>query len=256
MQQSLAHSRPLGMHASYGTGMKPGLALVTAALALSACLTSCGDERGSGAAGSTEAAETETQDLAAAEAETVSRAEDLVLGGLGDAPIWEGVTANGTFIDSETVCVDRTYGDTGGLDGDGGNAGYGVVTFPEEELGEPQDGKCKDFALESEVEPVPVDVPAEVEGDPGILVRTDYGAEWPLKVDYAVVSCESKTVMGRELLIVTMEDPDGNAYAVNGTAQDHTDLPDVRPIWADDPDVDGLKIDISPVIDAGLALCS
>ncbi|NPC95523.1 DUF2511 domain-containing protein [Nocardioides sp. zg-DK7169] len=236
--------------------MTPRFAVVTAALALSACLTSCGDERGSGTAGSTEAAETDTQDPAAAEAEMVSRAEHLVIGELGDAPIWEGVTANGTVMDAETVCVDRTYGPTGGLDGDGGSAGYVVVAFPGEELGEPQDGKCKDFAPEPEVEPVPVDVPAEVEGDPGLLVRTDYGAEWPLKVDYAVLSCESKTVMGRGLLIVTMEDPDGNAYAVNGTAQDHTDLPGIGPIWADDPDVNGLKIDISPVINAGLALCS
>jgi hypothetical protein len=252
VQQFLAHSRPLGMDASYGAGMTPRLAVATAVLALSACLTSCGDERGSG---TSEAAETATQDAAAADAEMVSRAEDLVRGERGDAPIWEGVTAKGKLVDAETVCVDRTYGPTGGLDGDGGNAGYVVVTFPGEELGEPQDGKCKDFAPEPAVEPVPVDVPAEVEGDPGLLVRTDYGAQWPLKVDYAVVSCESKTVMGRELLIVTMEDPDGNAYAVNGTAQDHTDFPDIRPIWADDPDVDGLKIDIGPVIDAGLALC-
>ena len=50
--------------------------------------------------------------------------------------------------------------------------------------------------------------------------------------------------------------PDGTMYAANGTAKAHTDYPSLNAIWAADPDNDGLKIDISPVIDAGVALCN
>jgi hypothetical protein len=90
-------------------------------------------------------------------------------------------------VSDTEVCVDRTYGPDGGLDGKGGSAGYVVVTFPEETLGEPQDGKCRDYAPEAE--PEPVDVPYDLADEPGLMVSTDYGDDWPLTVDYGVVEC-------------------------------------------------------------------
>lgn len=58
----------------------------------------------------------------------------------------------------------------------------------------------------------------------------------------------------RALKVATVDAPDGKTYAADGTAKDHGSYPDIDPIWAPHPTVSGLKIDISPVIDAALAL--
>ncbi|MGA1838222.1 hypothetical protein VD659_14975 [Herbiconiux sp. 11R-BC] len=191
------------------------------------------------------------------DAERLTLAEHLVRDELPDAPIWEGMTFTGVVLDATKICVDRNWGSGGGPGGSepGGNAGYVVVTFPEQTLGEPQDGLCATYALAPDNTATPVDVPADIANDPGLLVSTDFGDAWPLTTPFAVVHCEEQTVDGRVLQLVTLETPDGKAFAVNGTARDHSDLPDILPIWAEDPDVDGLRVDISPVIDAGLALC-
>jgi hypothetical protein len=55
--------------------------------------------------------------------------------------------------------------------------------------------------------------------------------------------------------VATIDAADGKTYAANGTAKNHGNYLDIDPIWAPHPDVPGLKIDISPVIDAALALC-
>ncbi|SDK71995.1 Protein of unknown function [Cryobacterium psychrotolerans] len=190
------------------------------------------------------------------DAERITTAERIVLDELSDAPVWEGVTASGVAVDDSEVCVDRTYGPTGGLDGIGGNAGYVVVTFPSKALGEPQEGVCADYAPVAPSEVAPVEVPDAVADDPGLLVSTDYRDKWPLTVPYVVAQCENITAGGMNLQVLTIDTPDGTTYAANGTAKDHTDYPSLDPVWADNPDVDGLKIDISPIIDAGLMLCS
>ena len=79
------------------------------------------------------------------DAERVAAAERLVLDDLPDAPIWEGLAVEGVVIDGTDVCVDRTYREGGGLDGQGGNAGYVVVSFPGETLGAPSDGTCSEL---------------------------------------------------------------------------------------------------------------
>lgn len=186
--------------------------------------------------------------------ERVARAVQLVEEVLPDAPIWEGATFSGVVVDETEVCVDRTWGPGNSTDS-GSAAGYVVVTFPEEEFGEPQNGLCAAYAPTAETANPVVDVPAELKSDPGLLVSTDYGAEWPLTVPYAIVKCKEKTAAGRVLQLVTVESPDGTEYAVNGTARNHTELPDIFPIWVDDPNTAGLKVDISTVIEAGLALC-
>lgn len=187
--------------------------------------------------------------------ELVQRAEELVMADLPDAPIWEGVTAKGLYVSDTEVCVDRTYGPTGGVGGEGGNAGFVVVKFPSEELSEPQDGTCATESRGPEPQPSEVDVPAELEDDPGLLVSTEYGDKWPLVVPYGVAECEHIDAGGRQLQAITFLDPSGKRWAVNGTAQSHTQHPEIRPIWADDPDIDGAKIDISPIIDKGFEVC-
>jgi hypothetical protein len=190
------------------------------------------------------------------DAKRISTAEKLVLAQLPDIPLWEGTTAKAVVISGAEVCVDRTYGPTGGLDNSGGNAGYVVVTFPSKKLGEPQDGMCADYVPVVATPTVRVDVPKAVAGDPGLMVSTDYGAEWPLTVPYAVVHCENITAGNLRLQVITLDTPDGTTYAVNGTAMDHTELPELEPIWAPDPQFPkDAKVSISPVIDRGLALC-
>lgn len=187
--------------------------------------------------------------------ERISTAERLVVDVLPDAPIWEGLTVAGVVVDESEVCVDRTWGPDGGPGDVTGSAGYVVVSFPDQTLGQPQDGVCSDYAPAAPTEVPTVDVPSDVADEPGLLVSTDYGDKWPLTVPYVVVGCEPITAGGRNRQVVTVEAPDGTIHAGNGTAKDHTDHSALDPIWADDPDVDGLKIDISPVTEAGLALC-
>jgi len=189
------------------------------------------------------------------DAKRLSTAEQLVLAELPDAPIWEGTTATARIVNGAEVCVDRTYGPKGGMDNPGGNAGYVVVTFPSKKIGEPQDGSCVDYVPAVTVRKVKVEVPKALVNEPGLMVSTDYGAEWPLTVPYVVVRCESIIAGGMDLQSVTLDTPDGTSYAANGTAKSHSGLPDLEPIWAPNPEIAGSKINIGPVIDHGLALC-
>jgi hypothetical protein len=189
----------------------------------------------------------------------VKKAEKLVLAELSDAPIWEGLTVSGTKVSKRVVCVDRTWAPDGGPDGKGGNAGYVVVKFPKKasgkaELGDPQDGVCADYSKLAKTPVAKVLVPEKFKKR-GLLVSTKFGEDWPLTVPYAIVHCKNITAGGMELHVVTLTAPDGTRYALNGTAQDKTSYPEIDPIWAPNPHVDGLKIDISPVIDAGLKRC-
>lgn len=80
--------------------------------------------------------------------------------------------------------------------------------------------------------------------------RSEFGQDWPLTVESGTVEC---LPLSPSLGSVIFTDDGGTTYAVNGTARDHTDFPDIHPIWADAPF--GAKVDISPIIDAGLSLC-
>jgi hypothetical protein len=122
-------------------------------------------------------------------------------------------------------------------------------------VGKPQDGTCAGYARSAAKAPAKVEVPSEIADDPGLLVSTTFGDKWPLKVPYVVAHCEDITIAGRHLKVATVDAPDGKIYAANGTAKDHGNYLDIDPIWAPNPDVSGLKIDMSPVLDAALALC-
>lgn len=78
--------------------------------------------------------------------------------------------------------------------------------------------------------------------------QEDFGKEWPFTVESGTVRCEGEG----EVVFET----GGKTYAVNGAA--HSQQPDLAPltdIWADTESGNPPKVDVAPVIDAGLALC-
>lgn len=84
---------------------------------------------------------------------------------------------------------------------------------------------------------------------PGYLSQDRFGDAWPLTVDDGRVECRP----GRAVVFVVS----GRIYAINGAARatgDGAYLP-LEYIWRDDPHTPGAKVSISPVLDAGLALC-
>lgn len=79
--------------------------------------------------------------------------------------------------------------------------------------------------------------------------RDDFGSSWPLTVDSGTLRCEGEGGFGAVVI-----NADGTDYAVNGVAKGQGYEP-IDPIWADDPELAGLKVSIGPLIDRGLALC-
>lgn len=73
---------------------------------------------------------------------------------------------------------------------------------------------------------------------------------WPFTVDTATLQC-TKGADGERVTVVA----DREMYALNGTAKAAKLWPSFDPIWLDNPNVPGLKVDISPMITRGLSLC-
>ncbi len=84
----------------------------------------------------------------------------------------------------------------------------------------------------------------------GQVSRSELGEEWPLTVDEGVLACDGKDGTGSATFT-----SGGTKYALNGLAKGKGDGIDIDPIWAPNPEVSGLKKDISPLIDRALALC-
>jgi hypothetical protein len=102
-----------------------------------------------------------------------------------------------------------------------------------------------------------------------LLRANDYGDKWPFTVAEGEVSCRAGSAVVFEV--------NGKAYAVNGNAKSRGYLP-IEPIWRHDPGMIKMqeeiakaegktleeikklmgpmpRVNISPIIDAGLALC-
>lgn len=77
---------------------------------------------------------------------------------------------------------------------------------------------------------------------------TASGGEWPLTVDAGTVRCDP----GNRLVFTP--EGDETEYALNGLAKG-AGFADIRPIWKDDPQFEGLKVGIGDLIDYGLELC-
>lgn len=82
---------------------------------------------------------------------------------------------------------------------------------------------------------------------PGYVSRAMLGDDWPLTVEEGQLRCIEQAVT----IVV-----DGTAYALNGVALQRDTSRDITPIWADNPTVEGLKKDLGPLIERGLALCN
>jgi dipeptidyl aminopeptidase/acylaminoacyl peptidase len=83
-----------------------------------------------------------------------------------------------------------------------------------------------------------------LEANERVVSASDYGDRWPLTVDHVVLRCE-----GRES--VTFTAPDGKTFELTpGLDVEDAEL---RAIWK--PVGHATKISISPLIDAGLAIC-
>ncbi|WP_441964698.1 DUF2511 domain-containing protein [Mycolicibacterium houstonense] len=74
---------------------------------------------------------------------------------------------------------------------------------------------------------------------------------WPFTVDTATLFC-TKAPNGERVTVVA----GGEMYALNGTAKSAKLWPPFDPIWLDNPNIAGLKVDIGPMINRGLALCA
>jgi len=78
-------------------------------------------------------------------------------------------------------------------------------------------------------------------------MRSWQAAEWPLTVSSGTLRCLDD---GGSVVF----ENDEKTYAVNGTA-DSRGYDDINPIWKDNPSNITPKVNIGPLIDAGLELC-
>jgi hypothetical protein len=76
--------------------------------------------------------------------------------------------------------------------------------------------------------------------------RNLIGEDWPLTVDEGTLHCHSHAIV--------FTDPDGNEWAVNGQAIS-AGYAEIDPIWADNPDIDGAKLNLSALNPFGLTIC-
>jgi hypothetical protein len=70
---------------------------------------------------------------------------------------------------------------------------------------------------------------------------------WPLTEDSGTLRCEGPDA-------VTI-DAAGNRWAVNGMASSHDLGDEIEPIWQENPEIEGTRVKIGGLIDAGLELC-
>jgi len=89
---------------------------------------------------------------------------------------------------------------------------------------------------------------------PDMLTAIDSSAQWPFidGINKVTIHCA-----GSNELTITTDDSDyPGEYALNGLARQTGQYDDIMDIWADDPDMAGLKINIEPVTDFALSACN
>lgn len=87
------------------------------------------------------------------------------------------------------------------------------------------------------------------------ITRAEYGSAWPFTVAEGVLAgAERPGGTGRTRIVEVTFTTGGVTYAVNGTAKANKRYTEIDAIWADDPALAGLKVNIGPIIDRGLKL--
>jgi len=74
---------------------------------------------------------------------------------------------------------------------------------------------------------------------------------WPFTVEKAILMC-TEGIGGQRVTVTAGPE----MYALNGSAKAQLSLPDFDAIWRDDPAFPGIKVDIGPMLNRGLSLCS
>ncbi|MDW0360800.1 DUF2511 domain-containing protein [Halomonas venusta] len=82
--------------------------------------------------------------------------------------------------------------------------------------------------------------------DTGEISREEYGEAWPFTVDSGRLECWR----GPSAVFITS----GKVYQLNGMARQMGHAP-LEPIWRDNPDIPGTKVNIGPMIERALRLC-
>lgn len=86
---------------------------------------------------------------------------------------------------------------------------------------------------------------------PGLVSEATWAdGPWPLTVTEGQLQCDSMGSPGTGAVTFTAA---GKRYALNGLAE--RKYPAIDSIWKADPAIPGAKINISPLLDAGLRLC-
>ena len=85
------------------------------------------------------------------------------------------------------------------------------------------------------------------------LSREDFGDDWPFTIPKGYADC----VRGNAAVFRVELDYDDyldGTYALTGAAMS-AGYPEINPIWRDNPNIEGAKISIRPIIDIALEEC-
>lgn len=94
--------------------------------------------------------------------------------------------------------------------------------------------------------------PVALAAGPQLISAVDFGAAWPFTVEEMHLSCLPGNA------VVVMDSETGAMYPVNGAASSRAEqlaLDPLDKVWRDNPEIEGLKISVGPVIEQGLKLC-
>ena len=80
--------------------------------------------------------------------------------------------------------------------------------------------------------------------------RKSFAGDWPLLSDDATVVC------GKQDSISVGVNVNGKTYALNGTAKANEGWPGLRPVWASNPIVEGLKVSVGDLLDYAAEKCA
>src|SRR5438067_6794663 len=85
------------------------------------------------------------------------------------------------------------------------------------------------------------------------ITKVEFGEKWPFTVSEGVLTC---TPYG-QLHLITFS-ANGKVYGLNGTARNlakERGFAEIDEIWKNDPQVEGLKINIDPILQKAFTLC-
>ncbi|SFP61632.1 DUF2511 domain-containing protein [Hydrogenimonas thermophila] len=86
-----------------------------------------------------------------------------------------------------------------------------------------------------------------------VVTKKEFGDKWPLKTDKAIIKCYVDDVGKAPVVIVN-----GKAYGLTGYADMHygqNDLKALNEVWADNPKIKGLKMDLGYLTEKAKELC-